>query len=165
MSQEKVTFGRCHCHVTHVTQPQGGKAGMLKRLGMVICAASMMMAQSASAQAADRALKRQAREALELFYLDRGIYDPVQCEVEDGGEPERTWTFCSAVGGDGSIGGLYMVAPSEGNAGIIYAINGKAIQHIGDGAIKIGDVRQNGVAVMRWPGKPIKIESILGIFD
>ncbi|MGN7870533.1 hypothetical protein [Paracoccus sp. 22332] len=138
---------------------------MMNRVCMGTLATILMMAHPAAAEPVGRGEKRQVRDALELFYLDRGIYDPVRCRVEDGGEPERTWAFCAAVGGDSSIGGLYMVAPSEGNTGVVWAINGKAIQHIGDGAIQIGDIRQNAIVVTRWMGEPINIGPILAIFE
>jgi hypothetical protein len=137
----------------------------MSHFGMGTLAAILMMAQSAAAEPVGRAEKRQARDALELFYLDRGIYDPVRCEVEDGGEPERTWAHCTAVGGDGSSGGLYMIAPSEGNMGIIFAVNGKANQHIGNGATKMEDIRQNIVVATRWPGEPIDIPAAMALFD
>lgn len=138
---------------------------MMKRLGMIGCAAAAMMAQAASAQTADEVQKRQARDALELFYLDRSIYDPVRCRVEDGGEPERTWVRCTAALSDGSIGGLYMIGKSEEGDILIFAVNGKAIQHIQNDPIQIEDMRQNSISVSRWMGDPLDIMSANSLFN
>jgi hypothetical protein len=97
-----------------------------------------------------------AKEALELHYIQTGIYKPVRCR--EGEVSGRAMVFCVATGGDGTIGGLYAVEPGPR----VFAVNGKAIQHIerAEGGV-IKTAVQTEIPVARWSGDPIDIPAAL----
>lgn len=138
----------------------------MKTLSIAASTALIMAATGASAALLDRTDSNRARDALELHYLDRGIYSPVRCAVEsDRSDDPRTWVFCYSVGGSGDIGGLFLAEKSNGDDLKLWAINGKAIQHIGGGdQLTIEDMRGNPIRVERWRGDLFDIPAILDLF-
>lgn len=125
-------------------------AAVMDAPGSSVSAVTPAVAQASPAASSDEL--DAAKEALELHYIQTEIYKPVRCNE---GEVEgRAMVFCVAVGGDGSIGGLYAVEPGPK----VFAVNGKAIQHIGrvqGGVIKTAV--QTEIPVARWSGDPIDI--------
>lgn len=102
-----------------------------------------------------------ASQALELRYILKPIYPAVRCDRRY--DHERGWVFCTSVGGDGTIGGLYLVEPGP----VIWAVNGKAIQHMGvqDGETSITSTEGSAIAVRRWRGAPLAIPAIIDGFS
>lgn len=138
----------------------------MKTLSIAASTALIMAATGASAELLDRTDSNRARDALELHYLDRGIYSPVRCAVEnDRSDDPRTWVFCYSVGGSGDIGGLFLGKNIDGESLKLWAINGKAIQHIGGvDQVTIEDMRGNPIRVERWRGELFDIPAILALF-
>ena len=135
-------------------------------IGETVMIGGILAAEAAPATPVSEADTKRARQALELHYIDRGIYSPVRCEAENGGEDEkRTWLFCYSVGGSGKIGGLYVAAYDANGATNIFAVNGKAIQHIGrDGEIILHDENMGQIPAMRWRGPMLDIPAALALF-
>lgn len=70
---------------------------------------------------------KQARDALTLHYIQRGIYDPVRCDIET--IKEQSFVLCRASAST-SNGGLYALQESAHHSLTISPVNGKAYQHI-----------------------------------
>lgn len=127
----------------------------------ILTLAALAVALGASQSHAKGLSSGDARDALELHYIKKiKHYYPPTCDVET--VQKRRFVFCTAGGGDGTIGGLYLV---DEDRPAVYAVNGKAIQHIGSaksGTIETVDTRP--VAVSRWKGEMLPIPEILKAF-
>lgn len=130
--------------------------------GLTITAAALLVALAPFPAAAEPVTDKDmatARDALELHYLEAGIYNPVECR-RDRDDTDRGWLFCTAVGGTGEIGGLYMIEPGP----VIWAVNGKAIQHIRKAWGSIPDLNLESIKADEWGGEQLDISAALDLF-
>lgn len=107
-----------------------------------------------------------ARDALELHYLDADIYSPVRCTIAEGEKPAMSWVLCRGVPLNGATGGLYMTDTDDTGEPRIWAVNGRAIQHIGgrDNRISLHDVDGRLIPAEAWKGAPMDIHGALSLF-
>jgi RNA polymerase subunit RPABC4/transcription elongation factor Spt4 len=64
---------------------------------------------------------------IELYYINNKIYYPVDCNSKE--VDSDYYVFCTASGGDGTIGGLYLIRYDNEGKYTIFTVNGKASQH------------------------------------
>lgn len=139
---------------------------MSRHLSVVTALCASLATETASAAPVEYLDARRAKQALELHYIDEQIYFPVRCDIESGEIEElRTWLLCFPVGIAENMGGLYVAEYDDDGAMQIWAINGKAIQHIGGGSeIMLEDENMNRIPASRWPGEVIDIPAALELF-
>lgn len=107
-----------------------------------------------------------ARSALELHYIAADIYSPVRCTATSDNLPEpRTWILCRGIPSNGTTGGLYTFDRDDQGTLRIWAVNGRAIQHIGgrNGAI-LSDENSIKIPAAAWDGAPLDIQGALSLF-
>jgi hypothetical protein len=118
-----------------------------------------MLAGPAAAQITGRQ-ESMLEDALTLFYLKAKIYpSPITCRR--GWQGSRLFFFCTPYGGD--IGGLYMVEP-EGGGFVVFAVNGKAMQHMGRSGGRIETVDGKPIPLRKWPPPPLDVPRALELF-
>lgn len=100
-------------------------------------------------------------DALTLHYLREGIYDPVDCDVEDG--QERTWVRCTGVRSNAPPGGLFFLGHDQNGGLLIWAGNGKAIQHLKSRS-SLSDADNKPIPAARWTGDPVNLKDGLSAF-
>lgn len=130
--------------------------------GLTITTAALLVALAAIPAAAEPASGKDlatARDALELHYLEAGIYDPVECRREQD-DADRAWMFCTAVGGSREIGGLYLI--EEGP--VVWAVNGKATQHVRETGGLLLDLDLQLIPAAEWAGEHLEIPEALYLF-
>jgi hypothetical protein len=139
---------------------------MSRHLSVVAALCAALGTGTASAAPVEYRDARRAKQALELHYIDEQIYFPVRCDIESGEIEElRTWLLCFPVGIAENMGGLYVAEYDENGELQIWAINGKAIQHIGGGTeIILQDENMYRIPAARWPGGILNIPSALELF-
>ena len=139
---------------------------MSRHLSVVAAFCAALGTGSASAAPVEYRDARRAKQALELHYIDEQIYFPVRCDIERGEIEElRTWLLCFPVGIAENMGGLYVAEYDDDGALQIWAINGKAIQHIGGGTeISLQDENMNRIPAARWTSEVIDIPAALELF-
>lgn len=150
------------CHKTGPRPLKGNDKLRQTAVTALVTLAAALAPLLASAEPLDRAEARLASNALEDFYREHEVYTGVRCVSKDLdiGAP-RTWVKCS---GADNVGGLYIAERAEGDAIRVWAVNGRAIQHISKDGATLLDIDMKPIQAEVWKGEAISIQSILKSF-
>ena len=133
------------------------------RSAILIGCGLALVAEGAAAAVLEEVPARRMRDAIELHYISRDIYEPVRCRIADDAENDRTWVFCTAAEGSGDIGGLYLIEDLDGAPPTAWAVNGKAQQHM-DLMDSVQEIGGKTISVADWNGQPFDIPKVLELF-